>query len=156
MINFWDIFIWMPPPDQIYFRDRGFRFLIYTVQCDNAQVYVYWYPILISKSKVWYQIYNFAGILFDEIFRLETNRFVLLIFQIVLMASQLGVTKDFPLEGLHLFAMRIVVVNSMLNPLAYVALCKSYRCGILYYFRKLFSICCGVESSPSVDFWSKL
>jgi len=73
-------------------------------------------------------------------------------FLIVLMASQLGVNKDL-MENLHLFAIRVAVINSMLNPLAYVALCKSYRFGILYYFRKLFSFC-GAQYSPSYDVWN--
>ena len=55
----------------------------------------------------------------------------------VVLAKQ--VQAELPFQKLDLFAIRIAVINSMLNPMACAALCKPYRRGILYYFRKMFS-----------------
>ena len=56
----------------------------------------------------------------------------------VVVASQIDAETPHP--KLDLFAIRIAVVNSMLNPIACAALCKPYRRGIMYYFRMFLSI----------------
>lgn len=71
--------------------------------------------------------------------------------QVVVIASQIGAKP--PHEKLDLFTMRIVVVNSMLNPMACAALCKPYRRGVLYYFKKCFSYV-GFKK-PDGDIWGK-
>ncbi|XP_066929354.1 uncharacterized protein [Clytia hemisphaerica] len=58
-------------------------------------------------------------------------------FLMVVVASQIGAKQ--PHGKLDLFAIRIAVVNSMLNPIACAALCKPYRNGIMYYFRVFLS-----------------
>lgn len=70
-------------------------------------------------------------------------------FLMVVTASQLGV--DIPFKNLDLFAIRIAVVNSMLNPLACAALCKPYRRGILFYLRVMCSYA-GFQR-PDSDIW---
>lgn len=69
-----------------------------------------------------------------------------------MIASQIDAEP--PHENLDLFAMRIVVVNSMLNPIACAALCKPYRRGILYYIKRFFSYL-GFKK-PDDDIWGKL
>jgi len=69
----------------------------------------------------------------------------------VVVASQIGAEQ--PHRNLDLFAIRIAVVNSMLNPLACAALCKPYRRGIVYYF-KLFLSCFGFEK-PEENVWGE-
>ena len=69
----------------------------------------------------------------------------------VVVASQIGAEQPHP--KLDLFAIRIAVVNSMLNPLACAALCKPYRNGIVYHF-KVFRSWFGYEK-PDKNLWSK-
>ena len=42
-------------------------------------------------------------------------------------------------DSVDLFAMRTAVINSMLNPIACASLCKPYRRGFVYYYKKLLS-----------------
>ena len=69
----------------------------------------------------------------------------------VVVASQ--IEAQTPHEKLDLFAIRIAVVNSMLNPIACAALCKPYRRGIMYYF-KVFLSCFGFKK-PDDNVWGK-
>lgn len=42
-------------------------------------------------------------------------------------------------DKVDLFAMRVAVVNAMLNPIACASFCKPYRRGFIYYYKKLLS-----------------
>ncbi|XP_047136035.1 beta-2 adrenergic receptor [Hydra vulgaris] len=67
----------------------------------------------------------------------------------VVLINQIG-SKKLP-EKLDLFAIRVAVVNSILNPIAYASICKPYRRGIVYTFKLLFSVI-GVKNTDS-DIW---
>eukprot|EP00794_Sanderia_malayensis_P015174 gene15174-16733_t len=58
-------------------------------------------------------------------------------FLIVIFASQTGMKT--PHQKVDLFAIRVAVVNAMLNPLACASFCKPYRRGFFYYYKKLLS-----------------
>ncbi|XP_065666067.1 melanopsin isoform X3 [Hydra vulgaris] len=79
--------------------------------------------------------------------------FTWLPFLIVVLSALLGAKNQ--LEKLDLFAMRVAVLNSMLNPIAYATLCKPYRNGVVSLFRK----CCakkGYINPEEKDPWTRI